>query len=284
MNHKKKSKIPTNILFLILSIICVLFLLISYVTNFSGGFIATLTNATFAPMQSGFEKIGFYVSKKREKKKTIEMLTYENKSLKKQIKSLTSQLNQIQLKKSELLDLQKLYNLDKQYLSYKKTGARIIARSSDNWFNTFTIDKGTAHGIKKDMNVIADGGLVGIVIKVGSHHSIVRAIIDDSSNVSGMSLNTSNNCIVSGNLESMTEDKRIKFSNLEDEKKAIKTGEPIVTSNISDKYLPGILIGYVDTIKLDQNKITYSGTITPVVDFKHLQNVLVILTRKDVKN
>lgn len=284
MNHKKKSKLPTNILFLLLSIICILFLLISYVTNFSGGFLGTITNATFVPMQSGFEKIGFFVAKKREKRKTINALTRENRALSKQVKSLTSQLNQMQLKKSELLDLQKLYNLDKQYSSYKKTGARIIARSSDNWFDTFTIDKGSKSGIKIDMNVIADGGLVGIVVKVGRNYSVVRAIIDDSSNVSGMSLNTNNNCIISGNLELMTEEKRIKFSNLEDEKKAIKQGEPVVTSNISDKYFPGILIGYIDKIKLNQNKITYSGTITPVVDFKHLQNVLVILARKEIKD
>ena len=79
----------------------------------------------------------------------------------------------------------------------------------------------------------------------------------------------------------MTEKNRINISKLEDMNNAIKTGEPIVTSNISDKYLPGLLIGYVDKIKLDDNEITYSGYLTPAVDFKHLQNVLVIKTKKE---
>ena len=174
MNHNKGPKIPSNILFLMLIIISVLFLLISYVTNFSGGFVATVSNAVFVPMQSGVEKIGSTVSSKSKERKTIAQLKKENASLEKKVNSLSEQLNQIQLQKSELQDLQKLYNLDQKYSNYKKTGATIIARGSDNWFNTFTINKGKAEGIEVDMNVIADGGLVGIVVKTGKHYSIVR--------------------------------------------------------------------------------------------------------------
>ena len=55
----------------------------------------------------------------------------------------------------------------------------------------------------------------------------------------------------------------------------------IVTSNISDKYLPGLMIGYVSSVSLDENELTKSGTVTPVVDFKHLSDVLVILQQKE---
>lgn len=47
------------------------------------------------------------------------------------------------------------------------------------------------------------------------------------------------------------------------------------------KYQPGILIGYVSTIKTDANDLTKSGTLTPVVDFKHLQEVLIITKVKE---
>ena len=72
----------------------------------------------------------------------------------------------------------------------------------------------------------------------------------------------------------------IGFSNLNCEENAIGTGEQLVTSNISDKYLEGILIGYISSIERDSNNLTYSGTVTPAVDFKHLQEVLVILDKK----
>jgi rod shape-determining protein MreC len=58
-------------------------------------------------------------------------------------------------------------------------------------------------------------------------------------------------------------------------------GEQIVTSHISSKYLPGILVGYISKIEVDSNNLTRSGHITPAVDFQHLQEVLVITTTKE---
>ena len=64
----------------------------------------------------------------------------------------------------------------------------MIGKDSGNWFSTFTIDKGSNDGIKVDQNVLAGSGLVGIVTQTGPTWATVRAIIDDSSNVSGMAL------------------------------------------------------------------------------------------------
>lgn len=130
------------------------------------------------------------------------------------------------------------------------------------------------------MNVIAGSGLVGIVIDTGPNYAKVRSIIDDASNVSGMALSTSDRCIVNGNLVSMNEQRVIGFTDLKCDEDTVKTGEQIVTSHISDKYLEGILIGYVNTIERNSNNLTYSGTIIPAVDFQHLQEVLVIKDKK----
>jgi rod shape-determining protein MreC len=59
-------------------------------------------------------------------------------------------------------------------------------------------------------------------------------------------------------------------------------GDKIVTSDISDKYLPNILIGYIHTINRDNNNLTKSGYITPAVDFEHLSEVLIITDLKQV--
>ena len=74
---------------------------------------------------------------------------------------------------------------------------------------------------------------------------------------------------------------KIKFEQLENNKNEIAVGEEIVTSHISDKYLQGITIGVVSDIKVDSNNLTRSGYLTPVVDFKHLHEVLVITTLKE---
>ena len=54
-----------------------------------------------------------------------------------------------------------------------------------------------------------------------------------------------------------------------------------MTSYVSDQYQQGILIGYIASIEENSNNLTKSGTITPVVDFEHIENVLVILQVKD---
>ena len=61
----------------------------------------------------------------------------------------------------------------------------------------------------------------------------------------------------------------------------IAEGDMVVTSKISNKFLPGILVGYVMKTSKDPNELTQSGQITPVVDFQHIDEVLVITTLKE---
>ena len=82
-----------------------------------------------------------------------------------------------------------------------RVGAHVISNNGTNWFNDFTIDKGSNDGIKENCNVLAGSGLAGIVTEVGPDYARVRSIIDDSSNVSAMVLSTSDTCIVRGDLK-----------------------------------------------------------------------------------
>lgn len=158
--------------------------------------------------------------------------------------------------------------------------ANVIGKSSGNWFSYFTIDKGTDDGIEVDMNVIAGSGLVGIVTDVGPNYAKVTSIINDTAQVSGMVTTTSDNLIVNGSLQNMNENMVIEFSNLNDSDNKVAVGDPVVTSYISDKYQQGILIGYISSLSTDSNNLTKSGTITPAVDFEHIEEVLVILDKE----
>ena len=281
MKRRGKSSFPSKYILLLLTVICIMLLFAGYATGYAGEPIRTICNYVFVPMQKGLDYVGESISINSDDTKTKEQLIAENAQLQEQIDELSTQLTNTRLQQSELDTLRELYDLDQTYADYKTTGAHVIGKGTSNWFNTFTIDKGSKDGIKVDMNVIAGSGLVGIVTDVGNKYAVVRAIIDDTSNVSGMILSNNDNCIVSGNLKSMTESNMITFSNLEDSEDKVSTGDSVVTSNISDKYLPGLLIGYVTDITEDNNNLTKSGEITPVVDFKHLQDVLVIMQLKE---
>ena len=113
-----------------------------------------------------------------------EEILSENENLKAQIDNLTEQNNKLIQDQTEYVRLQQMYNLDQQYTEYPKIAAEIISKDPGNWYDTFVINKGSNDGIQKDMNVIADGGLVGLVEEVSSNSATVRSIIDDSSSVS----------------------------------------------------------------------------------------------------
>ena len=132
------------------------------------------------------------------------------------------------------------------------------------------------------MNVIANGGLIGIVTEVGENWASVESIIDDESNISAMVASTSDTCIVSGNLTRMSSGK-IDFSELRDDGNVVTEGTKIVTSSISTKFLTGLLIGYVSEVGDDSNHLTRSGTIIPAADFKNIREVLVIRELKQTK-
>ena len=195
------------------------------------------------------------------------------------VDTLTEQNNILIQNQSELSRLQELYNLDEEYSSYPKVAARIISKDPGNWYDTFMINRGSNDGIRVDNNVIAGKGLVGIVTEVGSNWATVRAIIDDSSNVSAMTVGTDDTCVVEGELELIDEGK-LRFSQLYDKDNKVTVGERVVTSNISDKYVEGLFIGYVSEIELDTNNLTKTGTIVTPVDFQHLKDVFVITVNK----
>ena len=232
-------------------------------------------------MQEGINNVGSWFSAKANDFKTLGEVLAENKELKSQIDDLTSQINKTKLEQYELDNYRELLDLDNQYADFDKIAAHVIAMDGTNWFSTFTIDKGSKQGIAKGMNVIAGSGLVGIVTDVGPNYSKVRSIIDDSSNVSAMVLTTKDNFNVSGSLMNMNKDKVLPFSELRDENDKVQQGDPVVTSYVSDQYQQGLLIGYIYSVEDNANNLTKSGYITPVVDFQHLQDVLVIT---EIKN
>lgn len=280
MRRKAKFSLPSKYLLLLVTILCVAMIFITFTTDLATGPLKTISGYIFVPVQNGINYVGRSIGDKADQLQNLQALMEENKRLQAQVDELTIENSTLQQDKYELARLRELYQLDEKYPSYNKVAARITGKDPGNWFSTFVIDKGANDGFQIDNNVIAGSGLVGIIIDVGPNWSKVRSIIDDSSNVSAMVLNTSDRCIVTGDLKLMSQGV-IQFSQLNDKNNSVSVGDKVVTSNISDKYLQGILIGYISEKNTDANNITSSGYITPVVDFEHLEEVLVITDLKE---
>ena len=263
-----------------LSLLCICMIGITTIRGSILNPLRTAVGYVLVPIQSGVNRVGGGLYNELSSVGKLKTALAENEILKTRVDELTEENTRLRSEQFELERLRSLYELDQEYMQYHKIGVRIIAKDSSSWFSVFRIDKGSDDGIKEDMNVIAGGGLVGIVTDVGANYATVRSIIDDSSRVSAMAQQSGDSCIVAGDLQ-LFKDGRLKLSYMEKDDD-IKDGDMIVTSNISGKFLPGILVGYATDITVDYNdNLTKSGYLIPAARFDRLQEVLVITDLKD---
>lgn len=264
----------------IMTLVCVGLIVMSLATQNVVGSIQSGASYLVEPFQVSINKIGTWFTGISDGFKSAKELADENKELKDQISQLTEQNNNFIQQQDELERLEALYKLDSEFPEYEKVAATVISKDPGNWYSTFVINKGSQDGIEVDMNVLGGGGLVGIVTETGRNWSKVRSIIDDESNVSAMINGKALLCTVAGSLKDMNNGK-ITFFGLQDPDELVTSGDMVVTSNISEKFLPGFTIGYISDIEKNSNNLTKSGTIIPASDFTEIREVLVVMTLKN---
>lgn len=264
----------SKILIIIVAILSVASIVFSHYTpKFSEPF-RNVFSSVIVPIQKGINKVGMFFVNKAIFSSDLNEANRRIVELEAEIASLSDTVNLLKAKSYEVDRLRKLYDLGDQFDIYEKTAARVISKDTDEWFQVFKIDKGSKDGIKVDMNVLSSEGLCGIVSSVGYNYAIVRSIIDDESRVSAMTQHSLEGCMVEGDI-TLYEKNRLRISGI-DMNTAVVDGDKIVTSNISSKFLPNIMIGYASEIYVNDNQLSKSGYLIPVTDFRNLTEVLVI--------
>jgi rod shape-determining protein MreC len=210
-----RQKLKSQHLLIILAIICIGLMAMTFQTG-TNGRVRQVTNQFIVPFQNGVNKVGNLLGSWASGFRNVQALAAENEELKARVGDLTEENARLSQSITELDRLEKLYALDKEYPEYTKVAAQVISKDPGNWYSRFVINKGTKDNIAVDMNVIANGGLIGIITEVGENWACVESIIDDESNISAMVASTSDTCIVSGNLSRMSSGK-IDFSELRDD-------------------------------------------------------------------
>ena len=280
MGRKKKNfTISSKMIFTVLVILCVGLIIVSYLFADLLSPVRTAVGNFFVPMQKGISTVSSGISETLRVFSDKQKLIDENDKLTAEINDLKTEMQILIHQEYELEWYRDLYENDSVYQNAEKVAARIISRNPNGACDMFVIDKGEEDGIKVDMNVLAGGGLVGIITDVGKNWAKVRTIIADDSSVSGRFQPTSDTCIVKGNLRRMDDGYiDVEMINLNAE---VYDNYEVLTSYISDKYLPGILIGYVTNIRKDPSELNKRAYLTPVVDFEHLEAVLIVKTLRE---
>ena len=249
MKFDKRKDINPKYLLLTFTIICVMFLLLSY---FASGSIMTIkkyTSKLISPFQEGINKIGVWTDSKLENLREIEELTAENEALKQELAACREDITTYQNKMLELETLRNLYKLDETYPDFNKTGAHVFAKDSSSWFSIFYIDKGTDDGLFEGANVMCGEGLAGLIIECNDEYSKVRAVIDDNSSISAKVMPANALCTVEGNLNQF-QNGHLVVKNIDKDAK-VSVGDKVVTSPISDRFHSGLIIGYIAEISYE---------------------------------
>ena len=273
------SKFTSRIVIVIISALCVFSILFHYFTREDAVPLTTVVGVFVVPFQEGANEVGSFLFRTDQNRRNLKEARAYINDLEKENLELKRKLDDVSSVLVENEEFRALLRAKERLSDYEMEEAKVIGNDGINSFERFTINKGSMDGIKVDMNVINADGLVGIVTDVGLNYAIVTSIIEDNMNVSAMTRFGHENCIASGDLE-LSGTGKMNLTN------ALSTFDVekdngIVTSDISDKFLPGLLIGYAEDVTLNSDGLTKSGTIRTAVDFNRLNEVLVITTMRE---
>lgn len=267
--YKKKTGIVGVIITIIILVILV------FVSNMNLDQLSYLENAVSTvvmPIQNGLTYLKNKVTGNHTFFADINKLQEENESLKGKNAELEQKLREFEIVKSENNTLKEYLALSEQYGNYETKAAYIISKDFSNYSNVFVINIGEADGIKPNMTVISEKGLVGYVISVTSHTAKVQTIVDTASTVSAILSSSRDNLICKGTLENSG---LLKASNISTNANLIQ-GDKIETSGMGGIYPKGILVGTIKKIENTKNIVDRYALIEPAVDFNKVETVLVI--------
>ena len=271
MYKNKKAEIAGIVITIFILIIIVIF----SNTNSEISFIENAATKLVMPIQNGLTYIKNKISGNSTFFADINNLKEENKELKEKNSELEQQVRELENIKSENETLKEYLDLTEKYAEYKTVPAYIINKDISNYSKTIVINVGTEDGIKENMTVIADQGLVGHVISVTSDTAKIRTIIDTSSSVSGLLSTTDESIVCKGTLE---EESALKAMYIPDND-GVMQGDSVETSGLGGIYPKGIHIGSVKKVVNTKNITDRYAIIETAVDFEKLDTVLVITNK-----
>jgi len=193
----------------------------------------------------------------------------QNLQLQKEVDQLNAKISQ--LREQMIVSEQLSVMLDfQEQASMGTVAARVIGRNATNWYRAIIIDKGSEHGISKEMGVVAATGVVGRVVNVNPSTAIVLLLTDPNIAIAGMIQRSRDEGIVQGTAQGFV---RMKYL---PPLSTIEIGDMVVTSGLTGDYPRGLPIGHVRQLETGDAELFQSAEIHPMVDFSKLEGVLVV--------
>ncbi len=197
----------------------------------------------------------------------------ENGRLKRDNALLIQEINRYREGYLENIRLQKLLSL-KERTNHHTVAAMVIGRDQTSMMKAILINKGTTHGLRLDLPVIADQGVVGRIVETSAHVSRVLLLIDENSNTDALVQENRIQGILQGAASLGCSLKYVPKT------ESVSVGNIVVTSGLSGLFPKGLLLGAVKSVEKTDSGLFQQIDVAPFVDFSRLEEVMVIVLDK----
>jgi len=238
-----------------------------------GGYLTPLSKIALSPLVTAqtwisnrFLAVQTLVTAPRD----VTVLNQRNAELEAEVAELQAQIIELQQQLTEYQILSALLDFARAYPEYKYVGASVIGRDPSPFVKYIQINRGSNDGLRRGMPVVTQKGLVGRVSQITASAALVELITDPGTVINVEIEPERIEAVLSG---SITSDIHLDF--IPQEAK-VESGDLVLTSGLGGNFPPNILIGQVTSVRSQEFDLFQSAAIQPVVDFEHLEIVLVI--------
>lgn len=236
--------------------------------------VGNIISVPIAPLQSVISFMSKQIAGIFDYFKDVKATKAENEELMQRISELEKENRELERLQRENKELRDALNFLDQMESFEPIGCTIIAKDPGNWFEVFTINRGSKDGIEINSPVITAYGLVGRVSEVDLFTSKVVSIIDMDSTVAARVSSSRDVVIVRGDA-SLRNSGLCRMDYISPDMD-VMPGDIIETSGLGGIYPKGIIIGQVKEVIRNEGQFDAYAIINPVVDFKRLEEVIVL--------
>ncbi len=206
---------------------------------------------------------------------SVKKLREEVAALEKENIDLDKKVRKLQGMEKENERLRAMVDLVEEEKKLDVVAASVIAKDPSNWYSSFTINKGTKDGIKKNQAVFTGNyELIGRVYKVGNGWAEVITVLDPDSSVGCTIERTKDIGVLEGDsslrLQGLC---RLGYLSRDAE---ISVGDYVETSGLGGIYPKGLLIGKITEVQEDNATMSKHATVKPIADIERVREVFVL--------
>lgn len=249
--------------------------LLGIISSFTGKNIPQMIlQSVLTPLRTGANAVAGQAEQLYDYIFRYETLEMENAALKEQLAQLQDDAREADSLIRENDRLRELLGLQEAHEDYTLVDGYIISRSSLDWINTLTINRGSASGIAVGMCAITENGeVVGLVSEVGANYAVIKTVLDSSIQISATISSTGYSGMVTGGYASGLEN--MLYMDYLSSAAQIRNGDEVVTAG-STVYPRNLILGYVRDAGIDDTSVAKYAVLEPAAEIDSLEQIFIL--------